>query len=125
MQSWLWRRTTDCPRCRAPDARSSFPVWLADWVGQGGIEGSSTGTVAPDAGGSAAAVATHDAPPPGPNGKVDPQGHEADADRAAMRVADVVFAVVAVATFVFYFVKSRGVVLNGDDWATVPRGNTF
>jgi len=42
-----------------------------------------------------------------------------------MRVADVVFAVVVVATFVCYYVKSRYVVLNGDDWVNVPRGNTF
>ena len=42
-----------------------------------------------------------------------------------MRIADAVFAVAVTATFVCYFVKSRGIVLNGDDWATVPRGNTF
>jgi hypothetical protein len=42
-----------------------------------------------------------------------------------MRIADVVFAVAVAVTFVCYFIKSRGVVLNGDDWATVARGNTF
>jgi hypothetical protein len=42
-----------------------------------------------------------------------------------MRIADVVFAAAVVVTFVCYFVKTRNVVLNGDDWATVPRGNTF
>jgi hypothetical protein len=43
----------------------------------------------------------------------------------AMRIADAVFAVAVAVTLVCYFVKSRSVVLNGDDWATVPRGNTF
>jgi hypothetical protein len=42
-----------------------------------------------------------------------------------MRIADVLFAVAVVVTFFTYLIKSRGVVLNGDDWATVPRGNTF
>jgi hypothetical protein len=42
-----------------------------------------------------------------------------------MRIADAVFAVAVAVTLVCYFVKSRSVVLNGDDWATVPRGNTF
>ena len=43
----------------------------------------------------------------------------------AMRIADAVFAVAVTATFVCYFVKSRGVVLNSDDWAEASRGNTF
>jgi hypothetical protein len=42
-----------------------------------------------------------------------------------MRVADLVFAVILVVTFFIYFYKTRSIVLNGDDWATAPRGNTF
>lgn len=93
-------------------------------MGRGGIRLSSTGTVAPDDGGPATAVEGQSTPPSGPNGGGDADQQSPDRDQAAM-LADVVFAVAVVATFVCYFVKSRYVVLNGDDWATVPRGNTF
>jgi len=36
-----------------------------------------------------------------------------------------VFAVAVAATFICYFVKSRGVVLNSDDWLNASRGNSF
>jgi hypothetical protein len=96
-------------------------MWHAELMADHGKQQSSVGMVAQGAG-PAIATRTEQLPPgPSPKETLDGTGR----DRTAMRIADVVFAVAVAATFVLYFVKSRGVVLNGDDWATVPRGNTF
>jgi hypothetical protein len=46
-------------------------------------------------------------------------------DRRAMHIADVVFGLAVAVTFVCYFVKSRNVVVNGDDWETLLHGVSF
>jgi len=95
-------------------------MWHHESVADHGEGQASVGTVVKGSE-DATAGSTEGVTAPLPNGELD----RTSPDRTAMRIADAVFAVAVVATFVCYFVKSRGIILNGDDWATVPRGNTF
>src|SRR5262245_51995941 len=107
-----------------PPLGRTSPCGTLEKVGQGGRQASSAGTVAPDDGRPATALAGEPGPPSGPTGGGHNGGDmdrdverdpDRDRDPTTMRIADLVFAVAVVATFVCYFVKSRYFVLNGDD----------